>query len=108
MRNYKQTVFTIVLFAALFATGKTLGQNQAVNPTSQPDRIVLSWSDDTATTQSVTWRTSANVRESFAELVEASSNPRFPTNKKTFSANRELVESRGMNYHSFSITFTVL
>jgi predicted MPP superfamily phosphohydrolase len=75
---------------------------------SQPDRIILSWSNDTATTQSVTWRTATEIEESFAELVEASDGPKFPANKKTFTANRELVESRNMTYHSFSITFTDL
>ena len=30
---------------------------QAHTPTPLPDRVVLTWEDDPATTQSVTWRT---------------------------------------------------
>jgi len=79
-----------------------------VQAASQPDRIILSWSDDTATTQSVTWRTSMEVNESFAEIVEAGNAPTFPKNKRTLTANRELVGSGNMAYHSFSITFADL
>jgi len=90
------------------AAERISAQNQAVMPTRQPDRIILSWSGDTVTTQSVTWRTSTRINESFAELVEASDNPKFPASKETFAADRELVESGDMAYHSHSITFTDL
>jgi len=92
----------------LTAREQPIDATSAVVPKSQPDRIILSWSGNTATTQSVTWRTSTEVNESFAEIVEASDAPTFHDNKKTLTANRELVESRNMIYHSFSITFTNL
>jgi 3',5'-cyclic AMP phosphodiesterase CpdA len=42
-------------------------------PTPIPDRIVLTWSDDPATTVNVTWRTSVDVRQSIGQYAEAAS-----------------------------------
>jgi len=105
MKNYRQTIFILALCVSFLMAEKLSAQ---VVPTSQPDRIVLSWSGDTATTQSVTWRTSIEVAESFAELAEAGDSPKFAANKKTLTADREVVESGNMSYHSHSITFTDL
>lgn len=44
-------------------------------PGRRPSRVVLTWRDDPARTQAVTWRTDARVGEAFAEIVEASANP---------------------------------
>ena len=88
-------------------------------PTNRPNRIILSWSADCATTQSVTWRTSENINESFAELAEASDfqrfidryalrDPEFPESKNSFVAIQESVESSDLKYHSHSVTFTDL
>jgi acid phosphatase type 7 len=44
-------------------------------PTLLPDRIVLTWTGDPATTQAVTWRTSPDVREAVAEITEAPAGP---------------------------------
>jgi len=46
-------------------------------PTPMPDRIVLTWSGDPRTTQSVTWRTSTEVRTAFAEIAPADHGPAF-------------------------------
>jgi hypothetical protein len=49
----------------------------ASDPGRRPSRVVLTWRDDPARTQAVTWRTDALVEEAFAEIVEASANPGF-------------------------------
>lgn len=46
-------------------------------PTADPDRIVLTWSADPATTQSVTWRTDTSVTAGFAEIALADPAPGF-------------------------------
>ena len=47
----------------------------SADPGRRPSRVVLTWRDDPARTQAVTWRTDALVEEAFAEIVEASANP---------------------------------
>ncbi|MEL6107152.1 MAG: metallophosphoesterase family protein [Planctomycetota bacterium] len=46
-------------------------------PTVLPDRVVLSWTGDPATSQAVTWRTSTDVKHAVAQVAVASGNPAF-------------------------------
>lgn len=61
-------------------------------PTPVPDRIVLSWSGDPATTQAVTWRTDISVSDgtAIAQLALAEGGPGFdPTwGRKNFRADK--------------------
>jgi 3',5'-cyclic AMP phosphodiesterase CpdA len=45
-------------------------------PTPLPERVVLTWSGDPATTQSVTWRTDTSVQAAVAEFAVANANGR--------------------------------
>jgi len=49
-------------------------------PSSLPDRIVLTWTDDPATTQAATWRTSTEVTRAIAQIAPASDGPQSATN----------------------------
>ncbi|OAM90106.1 metallophosphoesterase family protein [Termitidicoccus mucosus] len=49
---------------------------EAHAPTPLPDRIILTWAGDTATTQAVTWRTNTSVRRGLAEIALANNNGR--------------------------------
>ena len=40
-------------------------------PSPLPDRIVLTWNDDPARTQSVNWRTDISLKKGFAQLAIA-------------------------------------
>ncbi len=46
-------------------------------PSPIPDRIILTWSGNPATTQSVTWRTDNSVKKAFAEYAIAKDGPKF-------------------------------
>lgn len=46
-------------------------------PGPAPDRIVLTWNGDPATTQAVTWRTDTSVPGGVAQLAEATAGPTF-------------------------------
>lgn len=46
-------------------------------PTATPDRIILTWAGDPATTQAVTWRTSQEVANAVAEIAVADPGPGF-------------------------------
>ena len=46
-------------------------------PTPYPDRVVLTWSGDPTTSQSITWRTDVTVDSAFVEYALASPGPGF-------------------------------
>ncbi len=48
---------------------------EAYRPTAMPDRIILTWAGDPATTQAVTWRTSTDVKQGLAEIAVADGGP---------------------------------
>ncbi|MCA9037117.1 MAG: metallophosphoesterase family protein [Planctomycetaceae bacterium] len=51
-----------------------------------PDRIVLTWAGDPATTQAVTWRTSTDVNRGLAEITVASAGPDLESESKQLIA----------------------
>jgi 3',5'-cyclic AMP phosphodiesterase CpdA len=50
---------------------------EVYKPTVLPDRVILTWSGDPATTQAVTWRTSTDVAKGLAEIAVAEGGPMF-------------------------------
>lgn len=46
-------------------------------PTPVPDRVILTWSGDPATTMSVTWRTDPSVTAAVAQVAKATDGPEF-------------------------------
>ena len=58
-------------------------------PGKHPDHIVLNFSKDPATTISVTWRTSKDVRVAYGEIAKSHANPAFISRAKTFKATTE-------------------
>ena len=70
-------------------------------PSPLPDRIVLTWSGDPATTQAVTWRTDPTVLRGIAELALATDNGRdlqpTPLTARTEAFTSNLGEA---HYHS--------
>ena len=71
----KRALFALVcaLQAALaYAhTPEPVAETEVHRPLDVPDRIVLTWTDDPATSQAVTWRTAARVDSAVAELTLA-------------------------------------
>ena len=60
---------------------------QVYRPTVLPDRIVLTWTSDPATTQAVTWRTSTEVTSAVAQIAIADAGPGFPLTAETITAS---------------------
>ena len=58
-------------------------------PTPLPDRVVLTWEEDTATTQSVSWRTDTTIKQGMAQLAVANSNGRALKPKSFNSRSKE-------------------
>lgn len=80
------------------------------DPGPHPDRIILNFSDDPATTISVTWRTDTSVSEAVAEIAPATAAPKFWRNAVTRRARTERLDGRGvlgagLESHHHSVTF---
>ena len=73
-------------------------------PTPLPDRVVLTWEEDPATTQSVSWRTDISVKRAIAQLAVANSNGRA-LNPKTFPALTTKFSSDLNSSHYHTVTF---
>lgn len=85
------------------------GQRPDMYPPSPiPDRIILTWSDDPATTQSVTWRTDTSVESAFAEIAVADASPDFRSKTDTLIALTELLVTQNNQAHFHSATFSGL
>ncbi|MCA8999639.1 MAG: metallophosphoesterase family protein [Planctomycetaceae bacterium] len=74
-------------------------------PTVLPDRIVLTWTGDPATSQAVTWRTSTEVREALAEIAPAGPGPKFPENATTIPASSQALMTNLNTAHFHTVEF---
>ncbi len=82
-----------------------LSEKEIARPSARPDRIVLTWNADPATTQAVTWRTDATTAFGIAEIALETDGPGFnktpgsvtAVNAETQNLTTDLNEA---NYHS--------
>ena len=106
----KKLPFYFFLFLCLniFAHPNTLTEKysyeMAYLPTPLPDRVVLTWNDDPATTQAVNWRTDVSVQKGIAQLAIANSNGRA-LEPKEFKAETTYFKSDINQAHYHSVTF---
>lgn len=68
------------------------GRAQSSVTDKQPDRIMLTWSDDPSSTQSVSWRATGNGDKIIGQIAEEQSNPDFETNAHTVEGTRSYLE----------------
>ncbi len=76
-------------------------------PTADPDRIVLTWKGDVATTQAVTWRTDTSVTKPVAQIALAEDGPWFVDRARQIDAlsTTELESDLGQAmYHTAEFT----
>ena len=74
-------------------------------PTPIPDRIILTWSGDPETTQTVTWRTSAGVLTAYAEIAPATASPHFFENALRQQATTVALDTNTGSAHYHSVEF---
>ncbi|MBA9027961.1 purple acid phosphatase family protein [Peribacillus huizhouensis] len=60
--------------------------SETYKPTPVPDRVILNWKGDTATTQAVTWRTDTSVVTPQAQIAVAGDGPSFKQQAVTIIA----------------------
>ncbi len=58
-------------------------------PSKDPDRIILTFNGDPATTRAVTWRTDTSISGAVAQIAEATENSKFTENAITVNATTE-------------------
>ncbi len=80
---------------------------KAYAPTPIPERVVLTWTGDPATTQAVTWRTDTSVKRGMAELAIANSNGRA-LKPEQWDAETTLFTSDLNDAHYHTVEFTGL
>ena len=88
-------------------------EEEWMQPSVHPDRIMLNYGADPTTTASVTWRTNTEEKTAYAEIAKATAAPKFWRTAERFTATTtlldgSLVEDAGIvaNYHS--VTFDEL
>jgi 3',5'-cyclic AMP phosphodiesterase CpdA len=74
-------------------------------PTRLPDRIVLTWAGDPARSQAVTWRTSTDVDQAFAEIAVSEGGPHFREHARRLEAATEPFQSDLSICHVHSVCF---
>jgi 3',5'-cyclic AMP phosphodiesterase CpdA len=83
-------------------------------PSPDPDRIILTWAGNPATTQSVTWRTDTTVTQAVAQVAIATDGPKLADGARTDTATTERLDATtvptpgGRVAHFHSVTFTGL
>ncbi|MEX0678072.1 MAG: metallophosphoesterase family protein [Pirellulales bacterium] len=73
--------------------------------TAMPDRIILTWQDDPAHSQAVTWRTDTSIHKAVAQIALATSGPEFAKNAKEVAAATAAHESDLGPAHYHSVNF---
>lgn len=81
----------------------TIHEAETYPPSPRPDRVILTFSGDPTTTQSVTWRTDTAIRSPVAEVAKAGPGPEFVMDAVRIAARTEplLTPEHGeVRYHS--------
>jgi acid phosphatase type 7 len=115
----------IMVMTAISCNAQNQNSTLEYPPSERPDRVILTWSDDPQTTQSVTWRTSNNIASGYAQfVVEEARPPIQPEDEldyslrteqldvfqhaKTINAITSSLDWKGNIVHYHSATFTGL
>ena len=105
---FVKSVQSTLLFAFLFAN-VALAQTNKSYPASQfPDRVILGFKGNAATSQAVNWRTDSTVTEGIGAIHEADPSPDFPAKARTVKASTQVVRIDGKLVHYNEANFTDL
>lgn len=74
-------------------------------PTRIPDRVVLTWTGDPATSQAVTWRTDTRVKSGKAQIMPAPHGTEAPAAVRDVSAVTTVFSNRLWTVHQHAVEF---
>ncbi|PQA59733.1 purple acid phosphatase family protein [Siphonobacter curvatus] len=83
-------------------------EHKSYTPTAFPDRLIMGYQGNVATSQSMNWRTDSTVIKSVAAIVEADASPDMVAKAQTIDAQTERVVLEGKTVHYHSAHFTNL
>jgi predicted phosphodiesterase len=101
---YFKSFFTLIL---LFASSLTYSQDNKTYPASVfPDRIILGYKGNPATSQAVNWRTDSTITNAVAAISEADPSPDFQSNAKIVKALTQplILDGKTVLYHEVNFT----
>lgn len=120
-------ILSLLLVVPLFCTYSVLAQEHSHHPqnlheglhhweipSKNPDRIILTFNGDPASTRAVTWRTDTTITEAFAQIAEATVNASFSKKAVDFEAKTEVFDlgtykkNNPFNVHYHSVVFDSL
>ena len=102
-------VVWIISSACVVEAGWREEKPHEYHPSSHyPDRIILTWSQDPATTQSVTWRTDTTVSTAYGLIAKAGPSADFAESAQQVLAETSALSTDEGVAHHHSITFTDL
>lgn len=106
------TGFAVAAFVGSYSTScqrpSEVSEYWLHEPGPTPDRIILTWAGDPATTQSVTWRTATTVADGFAEITLAEDGPDFQEKAQRIRSESNDFRSDLGDGRYHSVTFTDL
>jgi 3',5'-cyclic AMP phosphodiesterase CpdA len=101
-QSHRSTSVIALLLAALALAGCGEATPGRDDTQARPDRVVLTYTGDPATTQSVTWRMPRGASEGVAQITPDAGSPNLAATAKRYTAPPESSELPG-SYHS--VTF---
>lgn len=103
-----RAALSILLGVLLVYSYQSITAEEKDLPSRAPDRVILTWSGDPATTASVTWRTSTSVKRALAQIALSDDGPGFVKEAKDVRAATSLYSTDNGEAHAHSVTFTGL
>ena len=82
----------VVITLTLVACSQIEQSEISSNPSPIPDRIVLTWTGDPATSQSVTWRTDETIEQAYVEFAPAVPASNLMNNSKRVAATTQSLD----------------
>ncbi|MCE7061216.1 metallophosphoesterase family protein [Dyadobacter sp. CY343] len=94
------------LYLVLLSLSATFAQNKTYLPTAFPDRVILGFKGNPATSQAVNWRTDTTIKEAVAAIHEADPSPDFTNKAKMVKANMQkaVFDEHTALYHEVDFT----
>lgn len=103
------SLFALVLAAPLAAQNTLVPEGETrYTPSIYPDRIILTWTGDPATTQAVSWRTDGSVSEAVAQIAPANDTPSLELAAREATGETVAESSKNGEAHHHAVTFSGL